>query len=146
MLVVFRANRDFASNGSLSGFRIVHFSTHGLVDVANPALSGIVLSLVDRNGEAQDGFLRLHDIYNLRLNADLVVLSACENAPGSQVNGEGVMSLSRGFFHAGAARVVASPGTVDDQATAKLMVRLPSATCCPTRCRRRQPFAPHSRN
>ena len=69
----------------------------------------------------QDGFLRLHDIYNLRLNADLVVLSACETALGSQVNGEGVMSLSRGFFYAGAARVVASLWTVDDRATAKLM-------------------------
>ncbi len=117
----FEANRDFVSNGSLSGFRIVHFATHGLVDIENPALSGIVLSLVDRNGKAQDGFLRLHDIYNLHLNADLVVLSACETALGSQVNGEGVMSLSRGFFYAGAARVVASLWTVDDQATAKLM-------------------------
>jgi CHAT domain-containing protein len=117
----FEANRDFVANGSLAGFRIVHFATHGLVDMERPALSGIVLSLVDSHGRAQDGFLRLHDIYNLHLNADLVVLSACETALGSQVEGEGVMSLSRGFFYAGAASVMASLWKVDDRATAELM-------------------------
>jgi CHAT domain-containing protein len=80
-----------------------------------------VLSLVDKQGKSQDGFLRLHDIYNLHLKADLVVLSACQTALGNEIPGEGVIGLSRGFFHAGAARVMASLWSVDDGGTAELM-------------------------
>src|SRR5207244_4458004 len=71
----------------------------------------------------QDGFLRLHEIYNLHLNADLVVLSACQTALGREIEGEGVIGLSRGFFYAGARRVMASLWTVDDRGTAELMGR-----------------------
>jgi len=91
------------------------------VNTDEPSLSGLVLSLVDDKGRSQDGFLRLHDIYNLRLNAELVVLSACQTAVGPNVNGEGVMSLSRGFFYAGTPRVISSLWKVDDRATAELM-------------------------
>jgi CHAT domain-containing protein len=115
------ANRAMVMGGGLSNYRMIHFATHGLVNTDQPSLSGIVLSLVDEKGKSQDGFLRLHDIYNLRLNADLVVLSACQTAVGPNVNGEGVMSLSRGFFYAGASRVMASLWKVDDRATAELM-------------------------
>ena len=115
------ANRNFATSSELENFRIVHFATHGLLNTEIPSLSGIVLSLIDKQGKPQDGFLRLHDIYNLHLNADLVVLSACQTALGEQLTGEGAISLSRGFFYAGAARVVASLWTVNDSATAKLM-------------------------
>ena len=119
--VDFRANRTTATSPELAQYRIVHFATHGVLDSRNPALSGIVLSLVDRQGRPVDGFLRLWDIYNLRLPIDLVVLSACQTALGKEIKGEGLVGLTRGFMYAGAARVVASLWQVDDVATAELM-------------------------
>jgi len=119
--VDFRANRTTATSPELAQYRIVHFATHGVLDSRNPALSGIVLSLVDRRGKPVDGFLRLWDIYNLRLPIDLVVLSACQTALGKEIRGEGLVGLTRGFMYAGAARVVASLWQVDDVATAELM-------------------------
>jgi CHAT domain-containing protein/Tfp pilus assembly protein PilF len=119
----FIASRETAESADLSQYRIVHFATHGLLNSQRPELSGIVLSLVDESGRAQDGFLRLHEIYNLRLNADLVVLSACQTALGKEVRGEGLIGLTRGFMYAGAPRVVASLWRVDDRATAELMRR-----------------------
>ncbi|MGH9855441.1 MAG: CHAT domain-containing protein, partial [Blastocatellia bacterium] len=83
----------------------------------------IVLSLVDQQGRPQDGFLRLHDIYNLNLPAELVVLSACDSALGREIKGEGLVGLTRGFMYAGAARVAASLWKVDDEATAELMAQ-----------------------
>ncbi|HEY0556251.1 MAG TPA: CHAT domain-containing tetratricopeptide repeat protein, partial [Thermoanaerobaculia bacterium] len=73
----------------LSAFRILHFATHGVIDAERPALSGLALSMVDAAGRPQEGFLHLHDIYNLKLNADLVVLSGCRTALGKEVRGEG---------------------------------------------------------
>jgi CHAT domain-containing protein len=117
----FAASRATAMSDELGRYRIVHFSTHGLLNTLHPDLSGIVLSLVDEQGGPQDGFLRLHDIYNLKLPADLVVLSACQTALGKEISGEGLVGLTRGFMHAGAARVVASLWKVDDRASAELM-------------------------
>jgi CHAT domain-containing protein len=67
--------------------------------------------------------LRLHEIFNPRLPAELVVLSACQTALGKEVKGEGLVGLTRGFMYAGAARVVASLWQVEDAATAELMKR-----------------------
>jgi CHAT domain-containing protein/tetratricopeptide (TPR) repeat protein len=119
----FRANRKMAMSDELGQYRIIHFSTHGLLDSRHPELSGLVLSLVDEAGQPQEGFLRLHEIYDLRLNADLVVLSACQTGLGKEVKGEGLIGLTRGFMYAGAPRVVASLWQVDDAATAELMKR-----------------------
>ncbi len=119
----FQATRAIATNGQLARFRIVHFATHGLLNSERPELSGLVLSLVDEHGRPQDGFLRLHEIYNLNLRADLIVLSACQTALGKQIRGEGLVGLTRGFMYAGAERVVASLWQVDDLATAELMKR-----------------------
>jgi CHAT domain-containing protein len=83
----------------------------------------MVLSLVDAKGKPQNGFVRLHEIYNLSLPAELVVLSACQTALGKDVKGEGLIGLTRGFMYAGAKRVVASLWQVDDSATAELMQR-----------------------
>ena len=102
----------------------MHFATHGYVDAERPALSAIVLSLIDRDGEPRDGFLRAHELYNLDLPAELVVLSACETGLGRQVRGEGIVGLTRGFMYAGAARVVVSLWSVSDRATAALMSTL----------------------
>jgi CHAT domain-containing protein len=82
-----------------------------------------VLSLVDRTGRPQNGFLRLYDIYNLRLGSDLVVLSACQTALGGEIKGEGLIGLTRGFLYAGAPRVVATLWSIDDRTTAELMRR-----------------------
>jgi CHAT domain-containing protein len=119
----FDANYSLASSPDLAKFKIIHFATHGILNNMHPELSGLVLSLYDRQGQAQNGFLRLHDIYQLRLNADLVVLSACQTALGKDVKGEGLIGLTRGFMYAGAPRVVASLWKVDDEATAELMKR-----------------------
>ena len=118
----FSANRNVATD-KLSDYRIVHFATHGLINNQHPDLSGIVLSLVDEQGRPQNGFLRLYDIYNLKLNADLVVLSARQTALGKEVKGEGLVGLTRGFMYAGAPRVVASFWRIDDRATAEIMRR-----------------------
>lgn len=119
----FEANRETATSADLSNYRIIHFATHGLLDSHHPELSGIVLSLVNAAGEPEDGFLRLNEIYNLKLGADLVVLSACRTALGKEIRGEGLVGLTRGFMYAGAPRVVASLWAVDDQITAELMKR-----------------------
>jgi len=119
----FQASRATATDAAIAQYRIVHFATHGLLDSERPELSGLVLSLVDPAGKPQSGFLNLEDIYNLRLNADLVVLSACETGLGKDIKGEGLVGLTRGFMDAGAPRVVASLWKVDDVATAELMMR-----------------------
>src|SRR6185436_3071272 len=72
----FEASRTGAIGTRLSSYRFVHFATHAIRDDEHPQLSAIVLSLIDPTGRPQNGFLRLHDIYNLHLRADLVVLSA----------------------------------------------------------------------
>jgi CHAT domain-containing protein len=121
--VDFEASRSTATSPELAQYRIIHFATHSLLNNQQPELSGIVLSLVDQQGRAQDGFLRLYEIYNLKLAADLVVLSACQTALGKDVKGEGLVGLTRGFMYAGTPRVVASLWKVSDEATAELMRR-----------------------
>ena len=120
----FRANRALATSGELSQYRYVHFATHGYLDTTRAGLSAIVLSMIDEQGKPQDGFLRTHDIYNLHLPAELVVLSACETGLGKDVRGEGLDGMTRGFMYAGARRVVVSLWNVNDKATASLMQRL----------------------
>jgi CHAT domain-containing protein/Tfp pilus assembly protein PilF len=117
----FNASRDFALGPDLSKYRIVHFATHGIIDTTRPDLSGLVLSLVNEKGEPRDGFLRMTDVYNLRLPAELVVLSACQTGLGRSMSGEGLVGLTRGFFYAGARRLVVSLWSVNDEATADLM-------------------------
>ncbi len=119
----FQANRATVLNGDLGQYRYVHFATHGLLDTERPGLSSLVLSMVDGQGKPQDGFLRANDIYNLKLPAELVVLSACQTGLGKEIKGEGLVSLTRGFMYAGAARVVVSLWSVNDKATADLMTK-----------------------
>ncbi|HKQ08977.1 MAG TPA: CHAT domain-containing protein [Blastocatellia bacterium] len=117
----FDATLFAAKSPDLQQYRILHFATHGLIYGEHPHLYGVVLSLVDKQGNPQDGFLRLNEIYNLKLTADLVVLSACQTALGKDIQGEGIVGLARGFMYAGVARVVASLWKVDDRASAELM-------------------------
>jgi CHAT domain-containing protein/tetratricopeptide (TPR) repeat protein len=122
-MVDFRASLVTATSPDLGRYRMVHFATHGLLNSDNPALGGLVLSLFDEEGNPQNGFLKLQDVYNLSLPAELVVLSACQTGLGKEIKGEGLVGLTRGFFYAGARRVVASMWKVDDVATADLMER-----------------------
>lgn len=122
-VVDFDANVTFAKSAELSEYRIVHFATHGLLNTEHPMLSGLVLSLVNHQGQPQDGFLRMHEIYNLNLPAELVVLSACQTGLGKEVRGEGLLGLTRGFMYAGSKRVLASFWKVNDEATSELMKR-----------------------
>jgi CHAT domain-containing protein len=119
----FLANRETATSAELSRYQYVHFATHGFLNSVHPELSGIVLSLIDEKGQIQDGFLRAHEIYNLKLPAELVVLSACQTGLGKEIKGEGLVGLTRGFMYAGAPRVVVSLWSVNDAATAELMSR-----------------------
>jgi CHAT domain-containing protein/Flp pilus assembly protein TadD len=120
--VDFEANKQRVMAADLSRYRLIHFATHGVLDNKNPELSGLLLSRIDEDGRPTDAFLRLDDIYNLKLSADLVVLSACNSGLGKDVRGEGIVGLVHGFMYAGTSRVVASLWKVDDDATADLMV------------------------
>lgn len=117
------ASRQNFLRGDYSSFRILHFATHGFINQQNPDLSGLVFSLFDENGRPQNGFLRVIDVYSLRLSADIVVLSACQTALGKDVEGEGIVGLTRGFMYAGSSSVVSSLWKVEDAATAELMKR-----------------------
>jgi CHAT domain-containing protein len=120
-LLDFKASRANLTSEQLGHYRIVHLATHALLNNERPELSGLVLSLVNEKGEPQSGFLRMNETYNLKLQADLVVLSACQTALGREIRGEGLVGITRGFMYAGAPRVVASLWKVDDEATAQLM-------------------------
>jgi CHAT domain-containing protein len=122
-LVDFEASLDRIKGDELTAYRVVHFATHGLLNNKHPELSGLVFSLVDDRGRPRDGFLPAYEVYNLRLNADLVVLSACQTALGEEIRGEGLVGLTRAFMYAGTPRVVASLWRVPDSATAALMQR-----------------------
>jgi len=117
----FDATRKQLLGKDLAQYAILHFATHGLLDPRRPENSGLVLSTVNRDGQAQNGFVGLQDIYGLRAPVDLVVLSACQTALGKDVRGEGLLGLTRGFMYAGASSVVASLWKVDDEATGELM-------------------------
>jgi CHAT domain-containing protein len=117
----FNASRETVNSGLLAQYRIVHFATHGCANDEYPELSGLLLSMVNEKGKAEDGFLQLHEIYNLDLPVDMVVLSACKTGLGRKVRGEGLIGLTRGFIYAGAKRVVASVWQVNDESTSKLM-------------------------
>jgi CHAT domain-containing protein/Tfp pilus assembly protein PilF len=121
----FNANYDWMTqaNSQLDQYRIIHLATHGFANEEKPELSMLVLSQVDSQGNTQNGMLRLRDIFNLKLNADMVVLSACQTGQGETVRGEGLIGITRGFMYAGAKRVVNSLWYVDDAKTAELMVR-----------------------
>jgi len=120
----FDANRAIATSPSLALYRYVHFATHGFLNTAHPELSGIVLSLVDKQGAEENGFLWAQDVYNLRLPAEMVVLNGCRTGLGKEIRGEGLVGLTRGFMYAGSARVLVSLWDISDEASADLMAAL----------------------
>jgi CHAT domain-containing protein len=119
----FDASLAAVTSADLQSYRYIHFATHGLLNNTHPELSGLVFSMVDRQGQVRNGFLRTMDVSNLKLAADLVALSGCRTGLGKEVSGEGMLGLTRAFLYAGAKRVVASLWQVNDAATAELMKR-----------------------
>ena len=101
----------------LAGYRVLHLATHAVIDERVPARSGVVLS----GSGAEDGILRVPDVFNLDLDADLVVLSACQTGLGKLVKGEGMVGLTRSFLYAGSSRIAVSLWEVNDMAIAELM-------------------------
>jgi CHAT domain-containing protein/tetratricopeptide (TPR) repeat protein len=123
----FAANLTNATTPQLNDYRIVHFATHGVLDSQNPQRSGLILSRLTPNGTYQNGDLTLQEIFNLKLQAELVVLSACQTGMGQSIDnvqdiqGEGLVGLTRGFMYAGTPRVMVSLWNVNDESTAALM-------------------------
>ncbi len=110
-------------------YRYVHIATHGISNDEYPALSGLVFapentdSSVAIDPEKNAGVLFTGEIYDLKLNAELVVLSSCESGTGKLIKGEGLMSLTRGFIYAGVPKIVYSLWKVDDKSTCDLMTQ-----------------------
>lgn len=118
----FAASRATVTGGALHGYRILHFAAHGTLNPEQPLLSALVLSQLDPAGRPVEGVLRAHEVYDLDLPAELVVLSACDTALGREVPGEGLVSgLPRAFLYAGAARALVSLWEVPDRSTRELM-------------------------
>ncbi len=103
----------------LRDYRIIHFACHGFLNESSPFRSALAFSATEAPGD--DGFLQMREIYGLTLNADLVVLSACQTAAGRLERSEGLMGLARPFFFAGARSVIASLWPINDESTVKLM-------------------------
>ncbi|HVR95414.1 MAG TPA: CHAT domain-containing tetratricopeptide repeat protein [Thermoanaerobaculia bacterium] len=109
------------NNPLIASAERLHFATHGVLDEKRPWLSG--LELTRGHGSKEDGKLQVYEIFDLKLDADLLVLSACETGRGEEVRGEGIVGLSRAFLYAGARSLVVSLWPVDDESTPDLMVR-----------------------
>jgi tetratricopeptide (TPR) repeat protein len=105
----------------LADYKIIHFAAHGLIDDQRPARSSIVLSLDPASPE--DGFVQVREIYNLKMRASLVGLSACQTGLGRFVRGEGIEGLNRAFFYAGASSVLMTLWSINDEAGSQLMER-----------------------
>ncbi len=115
------ATERWLKSNPLADYKIIHFATHSLIDDKKPARSAILLSFT--KDQAGEGLLQTRDIYNFKLNADLVTLSACQTGLGQFIRGEGIEGLSRAFFYAGSSSVLMSLWAVNDQATSLLMER-----------------------
>ncbi|HYR77691.1 MAG TPA: CHAT domain-containing protein [Pyrinomonadaceae bacterium] len=113
------ASEDNLRNRELTNYRVIHVATHGLLDAERPQFTGVVLSLV--GNKTADGFLRTDEIFNLKIGAPLVMLSACETGLGKEKRGEGVIGLTRAFMYAGAPTVGVTLWSVADKSTAELM-------------------------
>ncbi|MFN8257152.1 MAG: CHAT domain-containing tetratricopeptide repeat protein [Bacteroidales bacterium] len=114
------ASENFMKSPELKNYKFVHIATHGFVNSEKPELSGIVLS--ENKSGNNDGVLYSGEIYNLSLNSDLVVLSACETGLGKVSKGEGIIGLSRALLYAGTNNIIVSLWKVADLSTSELMI------------------------
>jgi CHAT domain-containing protein len=114
------ANEAFIKSGELKNYRLLHFATHGFVNTSKPELSGILLA--QDSTLSEDGILYSGEIYNLKLDADLTVLSACETGLGEIKEGEGLIGLARALLFAGSKNIIVSLWKVADKSTSDLMI------------------------
>ena len=114
------ANEGFIKSGELKKYRLLHFATHGFVNTKRPELSGLFLAQDSTINE--DGILYSGEIFNLKLNADLTVLSACETGLGEIKKGEGLIGLTRALLYAGSKNIIVSLWKVADNSTSELMI------------------------
>jgi CHAT domain-containing protein/Tfp pilus assembly protein PilF len=114
-----KAKEEAVKNADLKKYQILHFACHGLLDEQVPSRSALVLALDE--DPTEDGFLQVREIYNLRLGAELVILSACQTGKGRIENGEGIMGLPRIFFYTGARSVVSALWKINDRSTSIFM-------------------------
>ncbi len=114
------ANEDYVKSGKLKDYKYIHFASHGMVNTDKPELSGIILA--QDSASKEDGILHTGEMYNLELNADLTVLSACETGLGEITKGEGLIGLSRALLYAGSKNIIVSLWKVADNSTSQLMV------------------------
>lgn len=120
--VLGRAATEGAVKSELPSGNILHFSTHGFANEQEPNLSALLLSAPEDTSEQSDGILFVSEIYDLDIDADLVVLSGCDAGVGALAEGEGLLSLERAFRIAGASNVIASLWKVNDSLTRDFMV------------------------
>ena len=112
------ANKNNLMKEDLSQYKYIHFATHGLVNNDKPQFSSLALCY-DTTGSDE---LQVREIFELKLNADMVVLSACNTALGKEMKGEGIIGLTRAFLVAGSKRAVVSLWSVADKSTSEFMI------------------------
>jgi CHAT domain-containing protein len=115
------AAREERAKAEISNYRVVHFATHGMLDNHSPLYSHLLLAQ-EPNGSGEDGLLEAHEIMKMDLQAELVVLSACQTAGGRVGAGEGVIGMTWALFVAGCPTTLVSQWKVDTRSTSKLMV------------------------
>jgi CHAT domain-containing protein/Tfp pilus assembly protein PilF len=115
------ASEDQLKNHNLEDYKIIHFATHSIIDERTPDRSSIVFTMDE--DPAEDGFFQMREVYNTKLNSDLVTLSSCQTGLGEFIHGEGIEGINRAFFYAGASSVLMSLWAVNDQASCQLMER-----------------------
>jgi CHAT domain-containing protein len=102
------------------GFSVIHLATHGVIDNRNPLFSHLLLTKSEGDPD-DDGLLEAREIMNMKLDADLAVLSGCETANGKIAPGEGVIGMTWAFFIAGTRSVLVSQWKVNSASTSQLM-------------------------
>lgn len=114
-----QASEEKFKESDISQYGYLHLATHGFVNMEEPSKSGIAFS---KSGGNEDGILFSSEVYNLKLRAELVCLSACETGLGKVYRGEGLLGLGRGFLYAGTKNLLVSLWSVQDQSTSDWMV------------------------
>jgi CHAT domain-containing protein len=118
-----QASEDNFKTAHMKDYDLIHIATHSLKDEGQHQLSGLIFSPPGPGREpGEDGILYSGEIYNLHLDAQLIVLSSCESGVGKLIKGEGVMAMNRGFFYSGIRNIVFSLWKVEDRSTSRLMI------------------------
>jgi CHAT domain-containing protein len=120
-----RRSGDASQDGTLASYRVIHFATHGLVagDLLGASEPGLLLTPPQTASDIDDGYLSASEVAALKLDADWVILSACNTAAGNTSDAEARSGLARAFFYAGARSLLVSHWSVNSDATVKLITK-----------------------